>query len=114
LCTLHRVALLLELLVLLAELDAQPSQFHGILNANHELSRPNRLGQEVVPANAERAVERIQVTRSRKKEDWRFGPVRQGPDPLADSEAVQVRHTDIEQDTVRPSPLECGDSIHAS
>jgi hypothetical protein len=105
----RRVALAAELLEQLAALAAEVAQAQGGLHAHGELGGAHRLGQEVVAAGQRGAVEGLDVTQRGQEQHGDLGAVGQGPDPLADREAVEAGHAHVEQHAVGRGPLELGE-----
>ena len=79
---------------------------HRGLHADHELARAERLGQEVVTADRERAIERLDLALGRDEHDRDLIAAGQGAEFLADGDAVHPRHADIEEDAVGALGLE--------
>jgi hypothetical protein len=90
----------------LAQIGAHLAQLEHALHADHELGRPHRLGEEVIAADPQRTVERVDVALRGQKHDRRLGAAGPRPDLLAHRNAVHARHLHVEQDAVRRFALE--------
>ena len=108
------VALLAQQVVLFAQVVVHLAQLEHALHAHHQLGRPHRLGEEVVAADPQGAVERVEVALRGEEHDRRLGTARSGADPLAHRDAVHVGHLDVEQHAIGPLAIEGHECVGAA